>query len=223
MRKLSGHAHRFSAIVGFGLFVLAGGLAAWSIGWLLDGPAKAGITEVATAPPERLNGARVRYDTGGLVESPDTVRSVLNTKEALHFGNYVWDEEGVLAGPVHIRVDLRRQLLSVFRGGHEIGSTLILYGSDSKQTSSGRFTVLEKVVDYHSRTYDAPMPYMMRLTSDGIAIHASDVREGWATHGCIGVPMAFAERLFALVKEGDMVTILPEKTDVAQIEPSIGQ
>jgi lipoprotein-anchoring transpeptidase ErfK/SrfK len=51
------------------------------------------------------------------------------------------------------------------------------------------------------------MPYMLRLTTDGVAIHASNVREGWATHGCIGVPMEFARRLFAEVKLGDPVEI----------------
>jgi lipoprotein-anchoring transpeptidase ErfK/SrfK len=68
--------------------------------------------------------------------------------------------------------------------------------------------VLQKAKDYHSRTYDAPMPFMLRLTDDGVAIHASSVKEGWATHGCIGVPMEFARRLFALAKLGDSVEIV---------------
>jgi lipoprotein-anchoring transpeptidase ErfK/SrfK len=40
-----------------------------------------------------------------------------------------------------------------------------------------------------------------------VAIHASNVREGWATHGCIGVPMDFAKRLFGEAHLGDAVLI----------------
>jgi hypothetical protein len=49
---------------------------------------------------------------------------------------------------------------------------------------------------------------MMRLTRDGVAIHASNVRFGWASRGCVGVPQEFAERLFALARVGDVVTIV---------------
>jgi lipoprotein-anchoring transpeptidase ErfK/SrfK len=51
------------------------------------------------------------------------------------------------------------------------------------------------------------MPYMMRLTNDGVAIHASDIKQGLATHGCIGVPLPFAKLLFAQAKLGDRVII----------------
>ena len=43
-----------------------------------------------------------------------------------------------------VRIDLTRQLLSVFRDGHEIGSAVILYGTDGKPTPTGSFTILEK-------------------------------------------------------------------------------
>jgi lipoprotein-anchoring transpeptidase ErfK/SrfK len=107
-----------------------------------------------------------------------------------------------------VRIDLARQLLSVFRAGHEIGSAVILYGSDGKATPTGSFTILEKDPNHYSRSYDAPMPYMLRLTKDGVAIHGSNVREGWATHGCIGVPLNFARLLFGVAKKGDPVIIV---------------
>jgi lipoprotein-anchoring transpeptidase ErfK/SrfK len=110
---------------------------------------------------------------------------------------------------VWVRVDLGKQLLSVFRDGHEIGSTVILYGTDGKPTPIGDFTIKAKDADYHSRTYDAPMPFMLLLTSDGVAIHGSEVRNGAATHGCIGVPIEFAKLLFAQAGLGDQVYILP--------------
>ena len=73
-------------------------------------------------------------------------------------------------------------------------------------------TLLAKYKDHRSITYDnAPMPYTLRLTRDGVSIHGSNVRWGYATHGCIGVPVAFAAKLFAAVRTGDEVLIVPGK------------
>ncbi len=139
----------------------------------------------------------------------EVVRSMLNITKPMQFGDYVWNEDHIPAGVVWVRIDLSRQILSVFRGGHEIGSAVVLFGTDGKPTPRGRFTILEKDADHYSQSYDAPMPYMLRLTNDGVAIHGSNVRQGWATHGCIGVPLEFARLLFAAAKKGDSVVIVP--------------
>ena len=136
------------------------------------------------------------------------VRSLLNVRRPLHYGDFVWNDRGVPAGPAWVRVDLARQTLSVFRAGHEVGAAVILYGTDGKSTPSGVFPVLERARVHRSTLYDAEMPYMLRLTGDGVAIHASDVRYGRATHGCIGVPPAFARLLFDQIRRGDPVAIL---------------
>lgn len=165
-----------------------------------------------TAPPPA--GARIVYPSGHLpvLTLPGgerrEVRSVLNVAEQFAFGDYVWDDAGVPAGPLWIRVDPKLQTLSVFRAGHEIGSTLILYGADSKPTPSGVYPILERAARHRSSLYDAEMPYMLRLTSDGVAIHASAVRASAATHGCIGVPLPFARLLFAQARRGDPVAII---------------
>jgi lipoprotein-anchoring transpeptidase ErfK/SrfK len=138
----------------------------------------------------------------------EVVRSVINITRPMRFGDYAWNVDRIPEGPIWVRIDLARQLLSVFRDGHEIGSAVILYGTDGKATPTGSFTILEKDANHYSRSYDAPMPYMLRLTKDGVAIHGSNVREGWATHGCIGVPLDFARLLFGAAKKGDPVIIL---------------
>lgn len=138
----------------------------------------------------------------------EPVRSMLDSRRPLSFGDYIWNDEGVPAGPAWIRVDLQRQTISVFRAGHEIGSAVILFGANSKPTPVGVFPILQKKVDHMSTLYDAEMPYMLRLTGDGVAIHASYVSPGSATHGCIGVPLAFARLLYAQVKLGDRVAIV---------------
>jgi hypothetical protein len=172
----------------------------------------------APMPASASSGARIWYPANRypLLSLPDgrreVVRSVLDIAKPMRFGDFVWNEEQIPKGPVWVRVDLARQLLSVFRAGHEIGAAVILYGTDGKPTPAGSFPVLEKDKDHYSRSYnDAPMPYMLRLTKDGVAIHGSDVQQGWATHGCIGVPLGFARLLFAAASKGDLVVILPAR------------
>jgi lipoprotein-anchoring transpeptidase ErfK/SrfK len=123
------------------------------------------------------------------------------------YGDYRWEDKGVPAGPAWVRVDLKSQIISVFRSGHEIGTAVILYGADGVPTPTGRFPVLAKLKDHRSAAYDAPMPYTLRLTADGVSIHGSNVRWGFATHGCVGVPTAFAAKLFETVSTGDEVFI----------------
>jgi hypothetical protein len=166
------------------------------------------------AAPHPAPGTRLNYPAGHAPRlslpggRTETIRSVLNIGARMPYGTAVWDEAGVPQGPVWIRVDLEHQLLSVFRAGHEIGTAVILYGAGDKPSPTGTFPVLQKARDYHSRSYDAPMPYMLRLTADGVAIHGSEVRPGAATHGCIGVPTAFARRLFSQIGLGDRVVIV---------------
>ena len=162
-----------------------------------------------TSPAERLSYPPGRAPSlvlpGGRTER---VLSVLNVGGRMDYGDWTWNDAKVPPGPVWIRVDLEHQVLSVFRAGHEIGTAVILYGIRDKQSPAGTFSVQQKAADYHSITYDAPMPFMLRLTADGVAIHGADVRPGAATHGCIGVPTRFARRLFEAVSLGDPVVIL---------------
>jgi len=136
------------------------------------------------------------------------VESLLEVHAPLRFGDYEWDDRGVPAGPTWMRVDLNSQMMSVFRGRHEIGTAVIVYGADGLPTPIGKFPILAKLKDHRSAAYDAPMPFTLRLTGDGVSIHASSVRWGAATHGCIGIPLPFAERLFAATNVGDEVEIV---------------
>lgn len=136
------------------------------------------------------------------------VKSILGVHRILEPGEFLWEPEGAPAGPLRIVVDLRAQHLYVYRGGVEIGRAFVLYGADNKPTPTGTFSILQKKIDYHSRTYDSPMPFMLRLTNDGVAIHASELVDGEsATHGCIGLPHEFASLLFRQAKLGDKVLV----------------
>ncbi|MEG3153268.1 L,D-transpeptidase family protein, partial [Sphingomonas sp. ZT3P38] len=136
------------------------------------------------------------------------VKRILDIPGPIRFGEYYWDgDTAKVAGPLIVTVDLEAETMSVFRDGYEIGATAILYGADEKPTPVGIYPITQKKVHHISNLYGAPMPYMMRLTNDGVAIHASEVEMGAATHGCIGVPLAFAKLLFAQAKLGDRVII----------------
>lgn len=137
-----------------------------------------------------------------------TIRRTLTIKEPIKYGQWFWDETNAPAtGPLIITVDLKARVLSVFRDGVEIGTTAVLLGTQEKPTPTGIFPITQKDAHHVSNLYDAPMPYMMRLTNDGVTIHATHVQNGYASHGCVGVPMDFAKKVFAIAHLGDKVII----------------
>ena len=136
------------------------------------------------------------------------VRSELAIARWLRPGEFAWNDEGVAPGETVIVVNIRARVLSVYRGGVEIGRSSIIYGADNKPTPHGTFRILERDADHVSNLYDAPMPHMLRLTWDGVAIHASQsITDDAATRGCVGLPREFAELLFGAARLGDRVVV----------------
>ncbi|MGR6331241.1 L,D-transpeptidase family protein [Sphingomonas sp. XXL09] len=170
---------------------------------------------MASTPSPAPADGRIRFGSGDrtVFTAPDGRRfqigSLLTLPGRMSFGDSVWNDRGAGAGPIWIRIDLARQLISVFRSSDEIGTAVIVYGSDGKATPTGAFPVLGRERLHRSTLYDADMPYTLWLTRDGVAIHASTVEEGRATHGCVGLPMDFARRLFAVARRGDVAFIVP--------------
>lgn len=146
-------------------------------------------------------------------DDPFVVKSVLPIKEPIRFGQYFWQpERGPASGPLVITVDLAARVLSVFRDGHEIGASAILKGYSEKPTPLGVFPIKLKDAHHKSSIYDnAPMPYTMRLTEDGVSIHGTKVEKGYATNGCVGIPTPFAKLVFEAAKLGDRVIITDGK------------
>lgn len=146
------------------------------------------------------------------------IRSALTIDHRMKHGEWIWNEAAApVGGPdgdvMLVTVDLKAQMMSVFRGGHEIGVAVIEHGASDKPTPLGAFTILGKQAKYRSNTYvddsgrGAPMPWAQRLTASGVFIHGANVRIDWGTNGCVGLPNAFAERLFGATKIGDRVVI----------------
>lgn len=141
--------------------------------------------------------------------SPFVIKSILPVEGTIRYGDWFWDESAApRSGALVITVDLDARVISAFRDGHEIGTAVVLVGTQDHPTPLGTFPILTKERDNVSEKYNnAPMPFTLRLTWDGIAIHGSPVMNGYASHGCIGVPDEFAAKLFAAAKRGDKVVI----------------
>ena len=140
---------------------------------------------------------------------PFVIKSILPVEGTISYGDWFWDEGAApRTGKLVITVDLDARVISAFRDGHEIGTAVALLGTRAHPTPLGTFPILTKEKDNVSEKYDnAPMPHTLRLTWDGVAIHGSPVLNGYASHGCVGVPDEFAAKLFAAAKRGDKVII----------------
>ena len=141
---------------------------------------------------------------------PFIIKRILPISGPIKYGEWHWNETGAPAdGTLVVTIDLEARVMSVFRDGYEIGATAVLLGTDEHPTPLGVFPILSKERHNVSEVYgNAPMPWTLRLTNDGVAIHGgSTVELGWASHGCIGTPDAFVSRLFAIASVGDRVII----------------
>lgn len=170
----------------------------------------------------------------------------------------------------HIEISVNEQKARFYSGEKEVGWTTVASGVFKHPTPIGTFAVLEKVQNKRSNIYGriynkngklvkrnakmgvdsvpeggrfkgAPMPFFMRLTNDGIGMHAGPIpRPGHrASHGCIRMPKKFAPVLYRYVDVGTPVTIKgkgpsytrylaqqrrsnskPEGADIAQAAPA---
>lgn len=142
--------------------------------------------------------------------------------EKLKAGEWVWAPEIAPTGPILVYVDLGRQRATVYRNGVRIGVSTISSGKEGHETPTGVFTILEKNVVHHSKTYDdASMPYQQRLTWLGVAMHAGNLPGYPASHGCVRLPMEFAKKLFSVTPMGGTVVIAGGPEDLVK-RPAAG-
>lgn len=152
----------------------------------------------------------------GYAASPQAAASGILRE--LKAGDFLWHPEVAPAGPLVILVSLDEQRVYVYRNGIAIGVSTISSGKPGHETPTGVFTILQKARDHRSNLYNsAPMPYMQRLTWDGIALHGGALPGRPASHGCVRLPQKFAEQLFATTARGDTVVVTDARVDPARI------
>ena len=123
-------------------------------------------------------------------------------------GQYRWAANVPASGETKVVIDTLAQLFYVYRGDKLVGVTTVSSGKKGKETPLGFWSVMSKKVKGFSRKYDnAPMPYMQMYDSAGIAFHAGANPGYPASHGCVRLPLKFAERLYGLTKIGTKVII----------------
>lgn len=117
------------------------------------------------------------------------------------------DDEGL-----KILVSIPLQKAYVFQDGELLATSPVSTGKRGHETPAGTFRILQKKVHHRSNRYaNAPMPYMQRLTSYGIALHAGSLPGYPASHGCIRLPRHFAKKLYGLTDMGTRVTITRQR------------
>lgn len=123
-------------------------------------------------------------------------------------GEYVWAATEPTEGETRIVVDLLTQMTYVYRGDKLLGAASMSSAKQGHVTPYGYWTILEKRPFYRSKKYDnAPMPWMERIDDYGIAFHGG-VNPGYpASHGCMRLPIKFAEKLYGVTKIGTKVVI----------------
>jgi lipoprotein-anchoring transpeptidase ErfK/SrfK len=128
-------------------------------------------------------------------------------KVGLKPGEYVWATDAP-AGEPRIVVDLLTQMAYVYRGDKLVGASTMSSAKTGHITPYGFWSILEKRPFYRSKKYDnAPMPFMQRIDDYGIAFHGG-VNPGFpASHGCMRLPLKFAEKLYGVTKIGTKVLI----------------
>jgi len=138
---------------------------------------------------------------------------------SLRPGGFQWNRQESSEGPIEIVVSLPQQRAYVFRGDTLIGVSTVSSGRAGYDTPTGTYTILQKARFHRSNLYEsAPMPFMQRLTWDGIALHAGQVPDHPASHGCIRLPPQFARDLFAMTELGATVHItaaIPDSPETA--------
>lgn len=140
----------------------------------------------------------------------------------LRNGDYRWFETPAMLRisggdpAVSIAVSIPEQRAYVYLAGQLIGVTTVSTGMPGHRTPVGEYSILQKRVFHRSNLYsNAPMPYMQRLTWTGIALHAGHLPGYPASHGCIRMPHAFAQRLYDLTELGATVSVVNHRIDAA--------
>jgi lipoprotein-anchoring transpeptidase ErfK/SrfK len=127
---------------------------------------------------------------------------------ALRPGDYRWAATVPATGEAQVVIDLSQQLMYVYRAEQLVGVSTISSGKKGKETQLGFWSVRIKKVKGFSRKYDnAPMPYMQMYDAKGLAFHGGALPGYPASHGCVRLPVKFAQRLFGMTKVGTKVVI----------------
>ena len=112
--------------------------------------------------------------------------------------------------PLIINVSIAKQRVRVYDANGLFAEAPVSTGMPGHPTPMGVFSVIQKDRYHHSNIYSgAPMPFMQRITWEGVALHAGVLPGYPASHGCIRMPEAFAIKMWGWTKLGARVIVSP--------------
>jgi lipoprotein-anchoring transpeptidase ErfK/SrfK len=112
--------------------------------------------------------------------------------------------------PLVINVSIAKQRVRVYDANGFFAEAPVSTGMPGHATPMGVFSVIQKDRYHHSNIYSgAPMPFMQRITWEGVALHAGVLPGYPASHGCIRMPEAFAIKMWGWTKMGARVIVTP--------------
>src|SRR5687767_1569090 len=184
-------------------------------------------------PPLSLLAAALLIATGiasareeAFAAPPAAIATEATAEAALKPGEYAWHPEASPYGPVLIVVSIDDQRAYVYRNGVRIATTTVSTGRPGYDTPPGVFQILQKKKVHFSNLYDdAPMPYMQRLSWEGVALHAGRIPGRPASHGCIRLPHEFAQKLYGITYHGGTVVVTDTRyaLDLASLPTDMAQ
>jgi lipoprotein-anchoring transpeptidase ErfK/SrfK len=118
----------------------------------------------------------------------------------------------------YIVISLAEQRLYAYQDNELVAWSNCSTGKTGHETPVGTFKITQKHIDHYSSIYNnAPMPYFMRLTNDGVGLHAGELPGYAASHGCIRLPLGMVKELYKYTPSGTPVQVIAEPVDPAFI------
>jgi lipoprotein-anchoring transpeptidase ErfK/SrfK len=164
--------------------------------------------KIASAPPPKpVSDVPYLWTLGN---APQAHKDMVATfgRVGLKPGEYLWATSVPTDGETRVIIDRLTQMAYVYRGDALVGAASVSTAKTGHITPLGEWSILEKRPFYRSKKYEnAPMPWMERIDEYGIALHGGANPGYPASHGCIRLPMKFAEKLYGVTKVGSKVVI----------------
>ncbi len=117
-----------------------------------------------------------------------------------------------------VLVDLSVQKAYAMEDGYIVFEGRISSGKEGRETPTGVYKIMQKKRIHVSNLWPKPkggakMPYMLRLTNSGIAMHLGYVPDRAASHGCIRLENGFAQKMFRWARVDTIVYVEGDARD----------
>jgi ankyrin repeat protein len=124
-----------------------------------------------------------------------------------------WHSAQILLGggpspdQLRLEISLALQRVALVKNGVPIYRAQCSTGREGYSTKTGQFVITNKERNHRSTIYKVDMPYFMRLSCLDFGMHAGDVPDYPASHGCIRLPPEAARKFFSEIPIGTLVTV----------------